>query len=1469
MTDRIIQLLTCIGTVGGISLLFFLISRINTKRSQRYKQIWMPVFALVYAVAATVFFTKISALILKLLYLLPTMLASTVFAGIGAKISALLSSLNLEYWVAFIANCAILLAFIIVKPIVLAPLCAIGAKSRSVCELFYVCDEEDFSWYLKTNLSQCRIFAKTLYIASALIAASLMYVSKFFYEDEVLSAFFSPIFTAIVTGELYFALNGLSKEEEKGTLDGEDDNARTVANSSSLRQALRKLFGDKLAAEDTTFTFDMAENGTKDAMLDDWENSEDRNSEAYATFMRALTRNGMQLDANYLLSGHDLLQGKNILFNNPFYYDLLPYAFYAMNRTLVRCKKVLIILGRHGAEEEIAEWCNAGLESITNVPELWHIGVLGQCEDVPEVGILRMANVCDLELHEQYADFLSQVEFVVLIEPSNLIPTAQIGLHSIVRHCKKENITYCSTDKNCDGLVDALSHILMTQITEVSATNHHSGSCSYMCWEVDQEMLQHRLFPNVSHYLGIGTELSAAALKNQVSCTYWYGGNAFPVTDMHWIDKQYYYDLLSYASLPVNQSMMNQSFVFSPNMYEAGVQDHCYITVEDEAFNMFEAKRNFATRATQQSFINIISPEYMLRDYMASNDALFNADAKAIPYIVADYARTKRNVALRLSLRMCVETVCEADLVQELTLVGKSTDDPVASLWEEICRCYQPIGHVALDEQKRPLLQCSMKGVEYVFSQDIIQGKKCYSVGKGIVETVYSIENQIFRALLLNDLHCAGYIAEDEMGQQQYIGSELSGHVFQKHLPGQFFTIHGRYYEMLSMTSDGKVLLRRAAEHINGRPYYRQIRHYTIHRLEESDRMGARKEIAGLCIDHCLADIQVKTDAYWRMGRYNDFKTARKVTLSGIDDRRYCCKNILRLDFSGVPGFTREIRTTMALLMNETFRTLFAENQCYISAVVSGEFQSPMTNSLSGSEEYTPDDNCIYIIEDSQLDIGLLVAVERNLDRILMIICDYLDWHFEALDKSLHPEPAPTPAPAESEAAIEEQPKQPEQPDKKVRFIDRIKEFIRKIFGKFKKKPVADTPESEESVPGDCEEDASPLPEEEIASAAEENVDIVSEEEPTAESDVPQAPMDSTADDVDAEAEDAATGDVAAADDPEETQPVLMSVGITRLYSGDEDAATVQPEPEEASDADVKDELEFEPEQILKPGVSTERAPYHERYYLLYGDDTVPEGLALEETLEFLKGYGYDNSTLKQARKGRDIAEMIENTFKPNVAGVHYCDFCGCELLGTEYDILSDGRERCPNCTRTAIKTAEEFERIYKDVVRNLDVFYGVRLQAPIQIQMVNAKKLHHKLGKSFVPTGKSDGRILGVAIKDKKGHYSILMENGAPRLASIMTMVHEMTHIWQYLNWDKNEILKKYGKARELEIYEGMAKWSEIQYAYLIGETATAKREEIITRMREDEYGIGFIKYAGRYPLTYKTQLEGETPFMHKDAPL
>ena len=100
---------------------------------------------------------------------------------------------------------------------------------------------------------------------------------------------------------------------------------------------------------------------TCDELLTKMEEQVGEPVELYGRYMRSLLNRGFPVDKSSLISGRDLLEGRSILFNDPFYYDLIPYAFYAMNHTLLRHRKVLIVLGRHSVEEDIIAWCQEGL----------------------------------------------------------------------------------------------------------------------------------------------------------------------------------------------------------------------------------------------------------------------------------------------------------------------------------------------------------------------------------------------------------------------------------------------------------------------------------------------------------------------------------------------------------------------------------------------------------------------------------------------------------------------------------------------------------------------------------------------------------------------------------------------------------------------------------------------------------------------------------------------------------------------------------------------------------------------------------------------------------------------------------------------------------------------------------------------------------------------------------------------------
>lgn len=290
------------------------------------------------------------------------------------------------------------------------------------------------------------------------------------------------------------------------------------------------------------------------------------------------------------------------------------------------------------------------------------------------------------------------------------------------------------------------------------------------------------------------------------------------------------------------------------------------------------------------------------------------------------------------------------------------------------------------------------------------------------------------------------------------------------------------------------------------------------------------------------------------------------------------------------------------------------------------------------------------------------------------------------------------------------------------------------------------------------------------------------------------------------------------------------------------------------------DTLDSEPTEETAPGGKRKKKPYHERYYLRYGDVPGLESLDLGGTREFLVRMGFDGGELRQARKGKDYAVALQQTV--NSSGPkNYCSYCGCEIAGVDYYRVPDGRLRCTTCSATIVKTTEEIRKILHRVLDNLENFFGASIKVPIDIQLLEHRKLKKKIRCSISEVDNKSVLILGVAInKNKK--YSVLLENGAPRISMIATFAHELTHIWQYTHWDNVKGFPKCAPAKRLLVYEGMAKWAEIQYLYLIGETAVAQREELYTRNRQDEYGVGFRIYEDAYPLTREAMTCMASPF-------
>ena len=994
-------------------VLALLLTRVaNQPKTRRVRQFPMPVLSVVYAIVAMVVLYRSGAWLDGWLTWLMRLIPG-------------IRDVYTSVWLYFLENVLVVLVFFVIK-LVLKPIFA-GAfhgpafRGHRTVEGIYEWEADYELWMVRPTMANLRGLYRGFFWAA--IVATVAYtacITTFPGWPGFVAVAYPPV-VALVIGEFVSLLSGVTKDEYVSDILGEDDVATRLANYAPLRRILDSTFGGRVLAEGLSLsTSDASRSRSRIDRLVERPNNE---MEALAgAYFQRLKAAGGDLDINLLDAAVGLLDKQSVVIANPFHGDLTPYLAFPAHYHLLQRRKVLIVAGREAASADYRDWIADGLEAITGIGDLWSVDILGGTpRDDLDVGVLRFADLHNVELLKQHDDFLAQVEYVILAEPSRLLATGQLGLGLVLQRVGRRGpVVYASFDRNHDGLVDALSHLLRVELADVVASALPTGATNEMVWQADGPSMHTAILPAITRYLGVGTEIAAVALKYQVERVSWVGADRFPVRDMTWLAGQYYPAINSFAELELTQAALEEAVVPVTSPWSVERAPRQFLVVEDEINNVFESLRLYATRAQTEGFVNLVSGDYLLRDYMVANREIFSADPKAIPSIVPDFARTERNGVLRLLLTMLAFDIDEADLEKQLQILGipvpSATDDPavapavfgeakVVELFRELVRKHTGVG-----------------GIRIITERETDDSD--HTVTRLRVEASDDLDS------VLEHLRAAYFFVEDEQEDSSYIGALLYGHVYQAMLPGQFLTYAGKYYEVQSIGSannrDG-VVLRRAADHIRDRRVYKQIRTFALSDFEANpivgsrltvDRVEAAPHAAGQShssrveLARSFASISVSTDGYLEMPGRSALIQAYRIGLETDDvpKREYAHKEVLEIRLPEIDAATRR---TIVEVLNEIFVSVFPNAYEYVTALTPD--QRDEGGDLLDDLVVDGHDDSIFIVEDSLVDLGLVVAVERNWRRLLEIVTDYLLWR-------------ETPPPAEPEPPVAAEPEFPDAP---------------------------------------------------------------------------------------------------------------------------------------------------------------------------------------------------------------------------------------------------------------------------------------------------------------------------------------------------------------------------------------------------------------------------------------------------------
>ena len=527
--------------VGPVVTALIIVAAANIRRSRRVEQSWMPVVAIVF-----------TAIVLVLLYRINDEVA------LGADLSLgpipLTRGNTGTAWLYVVENTIVLLAFAAVKLLVRPFFARLFRGGSSVSQFaaarIYSFDPDFELWFIERRHLRVRDFYRVAYWSSMVITVLFIAFALTYSSWPGFSTVAFPALAAMLIGEFYFAVDGLSRDEYAEDLIGEKDVARRVGNFGPLRKILQDAFPEAVVGTGVHLSsLDSLDSGFR---IGEMTRSGDPGTRLAGAYFDRLRRHRVDLDINLVGAAADLLGGRNVLIADPFHEDLTPYLCLPAYRELLEGRNVLLIAGRNSSSQDLVSWLQRGLEEITGIPKLWNVRILDEVHTVDTgVGVLRSADLHNLDLLQNNDGFFKDVGFLILAEPALMLATGQMGLEIVLDRCSQGSRppTIAIFDANHDGLVDTLSHLTKSNLTEVVASSLPQGASSEVIWRADGPPMQASILPGVARYLGVGTEISVVALKFHVRRVQWVGADSFPVTDMRWIAQQYFSAINQFADL--------------------------------------------------------------------------------------------------------------------------------------------------------------------------------------------------------------------------------------------------------------------------------------------------------------------------------------------------------------------------------------------------------------------------------------------------------------------------------------------------------------------------------------------------------------------------------------------------------------------------------------------------------------------------------------------------------------------------------------------------------------------------------------------------------------------------------------------------------------------------------------------------------------------------------------------------------
>jgi len=433
-----------------------------------------------------------------------------------------------------------------------------------------------------------------------------------------------------------------------------------------------------------------------------------------------------------------------------------------------------------------------------------------------------------------------------------------------------------------------------------------------------------------------------------------------------------------------------------------------YIVVDDCNYNLYDIIYRLLLINGKKNYINILSKQYLLRDYMIANYEKNKSRMKLfLPYIPYEVDNSKvilHNLILQLTNFGVTEEILLRIFGQnkiEVILNTNSVRTISQSLNKYIAREFSididTYSYVILRETDDNLVFDSIEK-----SYDANQ--KIYMLDKEILKL---LPNELFKEISFTK---DGFILDIE--------KEYSYNFYQKYLPGQKHCLNNCNYEIKEITEANNDMTAIVETSTNYKTnLYRQRREITnLGDMQVEKSVSHDYENIKVVYTIGKMKFDVNTLGYYEFSNgitvaENDFRYVKLSESNMAKVKRfYTASKVLKIDYSKIsnnkgdiePLFTVDnkykVAQDLAFILTEVLFSLLGENANYVQV----KTVAPKSVTIENMNWIYPivssdsNDNIeLYIFEDVELERGLVDMIYINLDNIFNIISDYLSWVFD------------------------------------------------------------------------------------------------------------------------------------------------------------------------------------------------------------------------------------------------------------------------------------------------------------------------------------------------------------------------------------------------------------------------------------------------------------------------------------------